>query len=297
MHIKIATWNIQMAKGSDNIRDLNRISDYLIQQDADIICLQEVGRNLPELLKTQTPDQLVALSIAFRDYFPVWASGFSWNLPDGTSLSRRRGDNRLEFGNLTLVRNEILDKRIHSLPLVDLEEGDEHIGGVLPKSIARAVGEVTIPLIGANGKTEFVRILNVHLAYHNQKEALEQFNYLDRWQAYNRKLCKNQVKKGDGIFANPYLTDKSIICGDFNIKFGSKNYENMLERNWQDAWTVLHSDENRAPTCGIYDKTQWREGAHTRDYFMYQNITPLSLSVDTTTNYSDHQPLFLEFKL
>lgn len=301
MNIKIASWNIQIAKGADAIRDLNRIIDYTKVQDADIICLQEVGRNLPELLNSQAPDQLVALSLAFRDYFPVWASGFSWNLPKDISISRRRGDNRLEFGNLTLVRNELVDKKVHILPLINLEDeelqGELIVDKSLPKSIARAVPEVVIPLIGAKGKTHFVRILNVHLAYHNKAEALEQFKYLNRYQAYNKKMSKNKVKKGDGIFSNPYVTDKTIICGDFNMTCASKNYQYMLDSGWEDAWFMLHSNNDRLPTCGIYDTNQWREGAHTRDYFMYQNITPVEMSVDTKINFSDHQPIFLEFKL
>lgn len=301
MNIKIASWNIQMAKGADAIRDLNRIIDYIKAQDADIICLQEVGRNLPELLNSQAPDQLIALSIAFRNYFPVWAPGLSWNLPSDISHSRRRGDNRLEFGNLTLVRNELVDKKIHSLPLVELEEqelaGEPIRGKSLPKSIGRAVPEVVIPLIGATGKTQFVRILNVHLAYHNKAETLEQFKYLHRWQVYNHKMSKNKVQKGDGIFSNPYITDKAIICGDFNMSCASKNYQYMLDSGWEDAWTKLHSDKNRLPTCGIYDTDQWQEGAHTRDYFIYQNLEPVKMTVDTKINFSDHQPIFLEFKL
>lgn len=301
MHIKILSWNIQMAEGADGIRDLNRIADYIRTKDADIICLQEVGRNLPELLNSQAPDQLVALSIAFREYFPVWASGFSWNLPKDISISRRRGDNRLEFGNLTLVRNELVDKKIHTLPIINLEEAElqgEIIEGTsLPKSIGRALPEVVIPLIGAKGKTQFVRILNVHLAYHNKAEALEQFKYLNRCQLYNKKIHKNKIKKGEGIFSNPYTTDKAIICGDFNMACASKNYNYMLDSGWQDAWFMLHSNNDRLPTCGIYDTNQWQEGAHTRDYFMYQNIIPISVDVDTKIKYSDHQPIFLEFKL
>ena len=66
-----------------------------------------------------------------------------------------------------------------------------------------------------------------------------------------------------------------------------------------DAWTACHDSRPHEPTCGLFDRRQWPEGAHCRDYYYFFFITAdLASRVETVTvaldtNASDHQPVRL----
>ena len=64
-----------------------------------------------------------------------------------------------------------------------------------------------------------------------------------------------------------------------------------------DAWTSLYPDRPHAPTCGIFDREQWPQGPHCRDFFFAAG--PLAgairnLAVNLESDASDHQPLCLD---
>ena len=67
-----------------------------------------------------------------------------------------------------------------------------------------------------------------------------------------------------------------------------------------DAWNVVNPDGNRSPTCGMFDHKQWKNGPHCRDYFfLSENFLQQiqTVSVNTDTNASDHQPIRLTLKV
>jgi exonuclease III len=63
-----------------------------------------------------------------------------------------------------------------------------------------------------------------------------------------------------------------------------------------DAWSVFRPDAPHPPTTGVFDRKQWPQGPHCRDYFF---VTPdlaariAEVEVDVETGQSDHQPVVL----
>ena len=63
-----------------------------------------------------------------------------------------------------------------------------------------------------------------------------------------------------------------------------------------DAWRLLQGARPHDPTCGIFDREQWKEGPHCRDFFfvtedLAERVS--ELEVNLTSAASDHQPLRL----
>ena len=101
------SWNIQSGKGCNGHTDIQRIIDHIISScDHDLICLQEIVRNMQEYCAQGQMDQLRVFRNAFSAYSFVWGTGFSW--PKDTNSK----DNNQEFGNLTLIKNQLLDYRL-----------------------------------------------------------------------------------------------------------------------------------------------------------------------------------------
>jgi endonuclease/exonuclease/phosphatase family metal-dependent hydrolase len=70
--------------------------------------------------------------------------------------------------------------------------------------------------------------------------------------------------------------------------------------NYRDAWLIVQPDRPRAPTCGIYDRAQWPNGADCRDFiFVTEDLAPrvLRVLVDGDTAASDHQPVLIEMSV
>lgn len=72
--IRVVSYNIHHGEGSDGAVDLERIADILRGLDADVICLQEVDRNLPRTDKRDLPAELSAL-LGMQVFFD---SNFDW---------------------------------------------------------------------------------------------------------------------------------------------------------------------------------------------------------------------------
>ena len=103
----------------------------------------------------------------------------------------------------------------------------------------------------------------------------------------------------DSPYAKLERSNKVIICGDFNFESSSKEYgliSNYSDKPLIDSWTHLNSNLKHAPTCGIFDKKQWSEGPHCRDFaFVSDNLKNNigNFIVNEETDASDHQPIVL----
>lgn len=53
--LRIVTYNIHHAEGVDGVLDLDRIAGILLALDPDVVCLQEVDRNLPRTKQLDMP--------------------------------------------------------------------------------------------------------------------------------------------------------------------------------------------------------------------------------------------------
>jgi endonuclease/exonuclease/phosphatase family metal-dependent hydrolase len=279
----IITWNIQCGLGCDGQHNLTRIADNIrATGDADVICLQEVSRFMTELDAGKGDDQVEILTELFPGYQTFF--GAAINQSDNHNPDRR------QFGNLILSRLPVLQAFFHPLP-------QPHDAGL--KHMPRQLTEVVVEC--ATGP---MRILTTHLEYHSSIQRMAQVNAIHE---LHSQVCDNIRWPGLSPASGPYnhiaRPETTVICGDFNFTPDSTEHKKLLSgfryetALLQDAWRVQNNDKPHAPTCGIFDKHQWPEGAHARDFFFI--TADLSgkinnLNINVKTDASDHQPLLLD---
>ena len=106
--MKLITWNIQWARGVDDKVDPHRIIRHAKQMaDFDVLCLQEVAANFPDLDGNDRTDQFALFSELLPGFTAIEAIGV--DVPDGTGGRKR-------FGNLALTRLPVAQALRHVLP-------------------------------------------------------------------------------------------------------------------------------------------------------------------------------------
>lgn len=274
--MKVISWNIQAAKGVDEVTDVERIVRITkAMGDADVICFQEV---MDCVVDGKTISQSQALAQHFPQYQPFF----------GTAIDRLQSNGRLQFGNLMLSRLPVLQHSAHRLPQ------PAHPGSLcMPRQATEALVQTT---------TGICRIVTTHLEYFATLQRSAQVAYLRDWHAQTLDRFRQPGATGGELqFKSLPETEWSIYCGDFNMGVDSADYQILTEAEpgdtaLQDCWPLAHRDKPHAPTCGIFDHQQWPEGAHCRDFFfasgaIADRVSGLAVNVDT--NASDHQPLML----
>mgnify|MGYP003476904881 CR=1 FL=1 len=87
-----------------------------------------------------------------------------------------------------------------------------------------------------------------------------------------------------------------VLCGDFNLAPDDAEYRQLFQAPLMDAWRSVRPGEPDPLTTGLFDRVQWPNGGHCRDYFA---VTPdvarrvAQVEMDAATDASDHQPLRL----
>ena len=281
--LTIVSWNIQYGKGVDGRIDLHRIAD-VVEQDGlpDVLCLQEVSRNDPETANGS--DQLSELQKLFPDYEIFY--GASQNRSGGKDGGRR------QFGNLILTRRSPLQVLHHLLP----SPADPKA-----KFMSRQTTEIVL-----STDSGALRLMNTHLEFFSEKQQLAQ---VQRIRELHEEACAQTREAGldfpNTPFARIERSENMVICGDFNFIPESASYRLITSAfpedvpDLVDAWDLVHPDNDRSPTCGIFDHNQWKKGPHCRDYFFIsQNLSPRVkvVSVNTETTASDHQPICITFE-
>ncbi len=277
---RILTWNIQCGLGVDGRVDLDRIAGVIrAMGERDVICLQEICRNMPELDEAGA-DQVTELA----DLFPGYETWF------GPGLNRisDQGGGRQSFGNLILSRLPVQSVFLHPLP-------QPATSGV--KHMPRQATEVTV-----DTKQGPLRIVTTHFEFHAETHRLAQ---IGRLRALHVEAATN-IRHPPVIAGGPYKTlprpESLVLCGDFNIEPDGREYAAMLAPfeagtpPLVDGWRRLHGGRPHDPTCGIFDTVQWPDGAHCRDFFFLtldvaERATEIRVDVDTDA--SDHQPVLL----
>jgi endonuclease/exonuclease/phosphatase family metal-dependent hydrolase len=279
--MRVLSWNIQYGKSVNNGSDFMRTLDYIKSLgDFDIICLQEVARHMTDYCSPDQQDQLRIAQQCFANYKPFWGSGFSW--PSATVDP----SDRQEFGNLTLIKNDPLDFKVHQLPQPAVPGKWQMPRVAIETCIDSSIGPLSI--------------INTHLAFHDRNESqlqLEHLNAIER-----DRLAHIQFPKivGPGSFQKGYLASARILCGDFNLEPDFPQYHYQITSGWIDSWKHCCPDEPQPPTCGIFDRKQWPQGGHCRDYFWLSNelaACKINVSIDSETDLSDHQPIILEINV
>lgn len=280
--IEIISWNIQNGKGVDEVISLERTASVIKSMGkADVICLQEISRNLPEDSGAAGDNQVDILQTLFPDYSIVFGVAIDAAIEGSTR--------RWQYGNAILSRLPILSSNQFPLPQ-PAEQGVRHMARQATEvSVASALGPI--------------RIMTTHLEYHSRKQRLAQ---IKRLQGIHAEIASNQHQPPAADEQGPYQQIirplDCIICGDFNIEPDSAEYAEMLgvfadsPTPLNDAWKSLCPEEVHPPSCGVYDHVHWPQGPHCRDFFFISsNLAQRckKILVNQDTNASDHQPMML----
>ena len=278
--LTIVSWNIQYGKGVDGRIDLARIAD-VVHRDGlpDVLCFQEVSRFDPNT--DNGCDQVQQL----QNLFPGYDSFY------GAAHDRSGGidGGRKQFGNLILIRISPLQVLHHLLP----SPADPKA-----KFMSRQTTEMVLRTNSGS-----LRLMSTHLEFFSEKQQLVQ---VQRIRDLHEEACRQSFEPGLDIPKSPFerldRSENMVICGDFNFLPDSTSYQLITSTfsndipHLVDAWKIAHPNKTQTPTCGIFDRKQWKQGPHCRDYFfLSQNLTQhiKQVSVNTITDASDHQPIRL----
>lgn len=276
--MRLLTWNIQCGKGCDGVTDLARIVSVASDTaDADVFCFQEVSSNFAK--HDGGSDQSAEIAALLQGYIPIFRPAIE--IVDQVGRLHR-------FGNMTLSRLPVMQIRNHMLPWPGAGRG---------RSMQRHALEVTV-------RTSFgaVRIVNTHLEYHSVVQREAQIASLLDLQESASTSPRMPTRPPDEPYESQVVAASSLMCGDFNFDVADPQHE-LIDHsdrpglNYRDAWTVVHGEGQRAPTCGIYDHAQWTGGPDCRDFiFATEDLTDRirSVGVNEKTDASDHQPVVIE---
>ncbi|MFO7975901.1 MAG: endonuclease/exonuclease/phosphatase family protein [Candidatus Hydrogenedentota bacterium] len=124
--IKVFTYNIHHAEGKDGKIDLERIAHVIRAESPDVVCLQEVDRNMDRTNGLDMPTLL--------------AAKLSMNMAFGPNLDIQGG----HYGNATLTPHEIVKEENYRLPIP--KNGEPR--GCLRTTIA--IGEQTVEVFNTH---------------------------------------------------------------------------------------------------------------------------------------------------
>jgi len=278
--MNITTWNIQAGQGVDGRIDVPRIAEVIKDLgDSDIICLQEITREtVPSPVPSNKSVNSFGLADDLANLFPEYEMFF------GPAVDRVESAGRYYFGNMILSKVPVNFVFSHKLP----QPPDP-----TTRTMPRQALEVLVTY-----NDEPLRIVTTHLEFFAIQQRKAQLQYLGQYQA---ECCERFAKpspSGTGSYVAPPETDRTIMCGDFNMEANVEHYKYFTEDagDFIDSWIAVHGTVPHAPTCGIYDLEQWPNGEHCRDFFF---LSPSlvrfakGLIVNTDTQASDHQPLRL----
>ena len=284
--MRLITWNIQWGRGCDGRVNLARIARVLRETaDADVLCLQEVPINFPELAGSSGEDQVAILSAAFP--------GYSAHFGAGTDIADGCGGRSL-FGNLILSRLPVLQVWRHLLPW----PADPEV-----PSMQRVCVEVVVS--AARGP---LRVMTTHLEYYSACQRAEQVSAL---RSLHQVACDHarrprMAKAGGGASDPPFAVlprpASAVLCGDFNYPPEAPEYRQLVAPfddgtpAWRDTWPIVHRGVPHAHTVGLHG-AEWPEHPFCCDYICVNEDLGkwvAAVSVNQETDASDHQPVLLE---
>lgn len=279
--MRVVSWNIHWGCGKDGRIRIHAIIDVLRKLNADVICLQEVASNHPELEGSATADQFRQIAGAFGGYHSVHAP---------TSEIYKNNLPRL-FGNLLLSKFRITQVHRHLLPWPPDPDS--------PPGMPRGMIETVID--APSGK---VRVLTTHLEYYSLAQRMtqvRQIRYL-HWEACERARIFQPDPDLDAPFQLGFRPGSAIYCGDFNFTPDSPEYRELIAPEegialpLVDAWSATHPGQARAPTAGLHG-FEWPAKPECYDYFFVtEDLVHRVATVDVLSESaaSDHQPIVLD---
>lgn len=278
--MRVVSWNIHWGCGKDSRIRIHAIIDVLRKLNPDIICLQEVAANHPELEGNASANQFRQLAGAFGGYQPVL---------EPTSEIYQNNMPR-QFGNLLLSKYRITQVHRHSLPWTP-----DPANPGMPRGLIEAVVEAP------GGK---LRVLTTHLEYYSEIQRMAQVRHMKylHWEACERARLYQPNTGLDAPFQLGFRPGSAIYCGDFNFTPDSSEHAEMLATDGSialplvDAWSQTHPDTARAPTAGLHG-FKWPDRPQCYDYFFVtEDLVPRlnEVTVQSETAASDHQPIVID---
>ena len=279
--MRVVSWNIHWGCGKDGRIRIHAIIDVLRKLNPDVICLQEVAANHPELEGSATANQFKQLAGAFGGYHAI---------EHAPSEIYRNNVPRL-FGNLILSKYRITQAQRHMLPW-PADPGR-------PPGMPRGAIEVVLDAPGAK-----LRLVTTHLEYYSPLQRMAQ---VQRLRALHAEACaRARIFQEHPQMDAPYQLGlrpaSGIYCGDFNMAPGADDYQALLAPGdagapgLVDAWAATHPGQGRAPTTGLHG-FPWPGKPDCYDYFFVtEDLAPrvAAVEVQSETAASDHQPVVLE---
>jgi len=269
--MRLLSWNVQWCRGIDGVVDPARIAAGARAYDADVICLQELAANFPELAGSKGEDQPHALMHALPEYEGCLVSGVDVPAPNGR---------RSRFGNAILSRLPVGRVLRHSLPWPASE------GPSMPRTAVEAVLEAPFG---------HVRVITTHLEYYSAKHRAAQIEHLED---IRREFDEEEsISEANGAFKRLPRPKSVILCGDFNLRPEDPLHARILDAGFFDAWQALHPGEPHPHTFRVHEKD--KEAPYCCDYvFVTEDLVPRlrAIRVDGANRASDHQPVIIDLE-
>lgn len=276
--MKIVTWNIQWGLGLDGVVDPARLVRHArALGDFDILCLQEVSDNFPNLKGNDGADQFAALADLLPGFTPI--AGPVLDIPDAAGRRKR-------FGNMMLSRLPV------GLILRWLLPWEADATPNMPRLLIEAVVEAPFGP---------VRVMTTHLEYSSDKLRGAQ---VDSIREAHRQACAREAlqrEDGTGTYVRTPGTRSAILTGDFNMRPGDPTLARIGAPiadgvpAFADAWTHLNGSAPHPFSFCLHE--QLYGPPHCSDYvFVTQDLRPRlrSIHYDLDTRLSDHQPIIVE---
>jgi endonuclease/exonuclease/phosphatase family metal-dependent hydrolase len=277
--MKLITWNIQWALGMDGRMDPERVVRHAREMaDFDVLCLQEVSSNFPELAQNDGADQFAAFARLLPDFAAI--DGVALDIADETGRRKR-------FGNMILSRYPVAQVLRHALPWpADATRN-------MPRLLIEAV------VLAPFGP---VRVMTTHLEYSSAKLRQAQVEAI---REIHRNACDREgLRREDG--AGTYMrvpgARSAILTGDFNMEPEDPTKLRLSDPFGSgvpalfDIWPATNPDRLHPPSFCLFDQTYGQP--HCCDYVfatddMVRRIERVAYDVETKV--SDHQPVLVAF--
>lgn len=283
--MNLISWNVQWCRGGDGRVSPGRIvSTARAMADFDVLCLQEVANNYPELAGSAGENQFDTIKGLLPGYKLIKGVGTNVRSPDG----RMR-----EFGNAIITRLPVLQIYRHLLPW----PADHDV-----PSMQRAALEAVLQLPSGP-----VRVTTTHLEYYSARQRAAQVERLRELQieAAGHEGLQPRPEPPGGPFDPMPRPASSILTGDFNLKPEDPLHARMqapLAQGvppYRDAWQARYPGVGHAATLGLCDKEQWPDDPFCCDFiFVTEDLAGRveEVAVNQLTKASDHQPVMLTLR-
>ena len=292
--MKLITWNVQWFCGLDDGVSVERVvAEARTMADFDVLCLQEVAVNYPQLMGDAGFDQVARL----RGLLP----GFQVHFGAAVDELGREGQ-RQQFGNLVATRLPVAQVQHFPLPY----PADAGV-----RSMPRMCTSVTV--LAPFGP---VRVMTTHLEFYSPRQRMAQAHALlgIHAQACAQAAQPPLADETGGPFQSKVHTQSAVLCGDFNFEMANEEYA-LLTGNGTagtdkpaqlsaqppthsliDAWPLVHGSAAHDPTFRLFDRRYGPEPICCDFVFVSDDLKPRvrQMEVNLQTRASDHQPVLLE---